>query len=125
VSNQPPANSWESRQDLMRMGGMSSAELMAAKLCDERGDPVELFLEDLKRSVRNREEMEEDDDEDHEDNDFDEPDGLDREYKGNITVVGKRLHGPTFDEEYEEEDRKVGFCQTQTIQSLTFTSPSV
>ncbi len=106
VSNQPPANSWESRQDLMRMGGMSSAELMAAKLSDERGDPIELFLEDLKRSVRECEEMEEHDDYGDYDN-FDEPDGLDREYKGHITVVGKRLHGPTFDEQYEEDGGKV------------------
>ncbi len=90
----------------MRMGGMSSAELMAAKLSDERGDPIELFLEDLKRSVRECEEMEEHDDYGDYDN-FDEPDGLDREYKGHITVVGKRLHGPTFDEQYEEDGGKV------------------
>jgi len=108
----------------MRMGGMSSAELMAAKLSDERGDPIELFLEELKRSVRKREEMEEHDDYDDYDN-FDEPDGLDREYKGHITVVGKRLHGPTFDEQYEEDGGKVSLDQTQIMQSLTFVSPSV
>jgi len=102
------------------MGGMSSAELMAAKLCDERGDPVELFPEDLKRSVRKREKMEED----NEYGDYDEPDGLDEEYKGSITVVRKRLHGPAFDDDYEE-DGKVGISQRGTVQSLVFASPSV
>lgn len=107
------------------MGGMSSTELMAAKLNDERGDPIELFLEDLKRSIRKREEMGEY--EQYEENDdFGDPDdGLDREYKGNIIVVGKRLHGPTFDEEYEMDGGKVGLDQTQVMQSLTFASLSV
>lgn len=127
VSNQPPANSWQSREDLKRMGGMSSAELMAAKLSDERGDPIELFLEDLKRSVRKREEMEESEEseESKEYDDPDEPKGLHREYQGNITVVGKRLHGPTFDEQYEMDGGKVSLDQTEVMHSLTFASPSV
>lgn len=123
VSNQPQPDGWERRKDLKRMGGMSSVELMAAELSDERGDPVELFLEDLKRSVRKREEME-DNKESHDYDDIDEPDGLDREYKGNVTVVGKKLHGPTFDAR-EEDSGKVSLDEIQILPSLTLASPSV
>ena len=44
VRNQPRKAEWgDFHEDLGRMGGMSSAQLMAANLSDNKVDPVELF----------------------------------------------------------------------------------
>lgn len=50
ISNQPQRNGWERRWDLMRLGGMS-ATLMTATLSDDRGDPIELYIDELKRDA--------------------------------------------------------------------------
>ncbi|KAL8786009.1 MAG: hypothetical protein Q9195_008390 [Heterodermia aff. obscurata] len=76
------------------MGGMSRGELMAANLLDTEGDPIELFLGNLRNVKKTKEE--ENSDEEYED----------EKYPGSTTIVGTKLHGPTFDEGYEPESKK-------------------
>ena len=74
------------------MGGMSHGKLMAAKLLDTEGDPVELFLSTFRNDKKYK--VEECSDQESED-----------EYPDSTTIVGKKLHGPTFDKSYEEVER--------------------
>lgn len=90
----------------MRMGGMSWFELMRAKTRDHDGDPVELFLDDLKRDARIREDAEREDAE--ADNCYHHATEIAYyEHPDPFTIVGTRLHGPTFDEEEDENMNKV------------------
>ncbi|KAL8720030.1 MAG: hypothetical protein Q9225_003046 [Loekoesia sp. 1 TL-2023] len=66
------------------MGGMSKQELMEGTYGEREGDHVELFLEDLDKLP-------------NEDYEYDGPD--EEEYR---TIVGTRLHGPTFDPDEDE-----------------------
>ena len=76
---------------------MSHGKLMAANLLDIEGDPVELFL----NSLRNDKKYE------VEDYEYE-------EYPDSTTIVGKKLHGPTFDKSYEEVE-KVGHLHIMHI----------
>ena len=78
------------------MGGMSSAQLIAVNLSEDKVDPVELFHDRLRRDACARQCV-------RGDQDFDDVDQMDEEYPENVTVVGKKLHGPTFDHGYEDE----------------------
>lgn len=100
VSNQKQPDYGDLSEDLMNMGGMSSKSLMAIGLCDSVGDPVELFLDNLKREACERENPDSEEEESawmYDDRDLD-----------SRTIVGNKLHGPTFDNGYEEESSEVG-----------------
>ena len=84
------------------MGGMSHGKLMATDLLDTGEDcAIELF----QKSLRNDKKEEYDEYEDE-------------EYQRSITIVGKKLHGPTFDDDYEEQGEKVGHLHIMHIVSL-------
>ena len=94
---------FESQHDMM--GGMSHSKLMAANLCDTEGDPIELFLNHLRNDKKDKQEEFSDEGEYADD----------EEYLDPSTIVGKKLHGPTFDEGYEEEAEKVGHLHIMHI----------
>lgn len=88
------------------MGGVSVQDLMR-DWSFEKGDPIELILQDLDRIITRKKAKDEDEDEDEEDYISEEED----EY---ATIVGTELHGPTFDG-YEEESREVCYYHNPTL----------
>lgn len=82
------------------MGGMSYGKLMAAELFDTEGDPIELFLGSLRKEKNDKDE--ECLDEEYED----------EEYPDSSTIVGQKLHEPTFEDSWDDDKKKVGHLKS-------------
>lgn len=100
VSNEEREEDGEKSGELWRMGGISCQELMWTDLSDDRGDPIELFLDNLKQDAHMRKKAEEEED----------YNGMCRifeEHPDPTTIVGESFHDLVFDGYPDQDTRKV------------------
>lgn len=76
------------------MGGLSARELMQGPTVPRKGDFVDNCLENLSANYKG-------------------------EREENITIVGTNLHGPTFDENFDQDPTEVSFF----VRFITSSSP--
>ena len=91
------------------MGGLSARELMQGPAMPRRGDFVDNCLEKLSGKPRRLRVSEYGGNEDESDEIDDDEDGYRGEREEKTTIVGTKLHGPTFDENdnYKESSGEV------------------